>query len=77
MVGSLAPSNMNGFNINEMITTIGLTTKPLQIGMQKLQKHENIKFGNIYFKYKKRVSKLLLIVDLANEAQKKNSRKFL
>jgi hypothetical protein len=36
MVGSLAPSNMNGFNINEMITTIGLTTKPLQIGMQKL-----------------------------------------
>jgi hypothetical protein len=30
MVGSLACSNMNVFNINEMIKTIGLTTKPLQ-----------------------------------------------
>jgi hypothetical protein len=36
MVGSLAPSNMNALNINEMIKTIGLTMNHYKIGIQNL-----------------------------------------
>jgi hypothetical protein len=43
MVGSLAPNNMNGFNINEMIKTIWLTTNHYKIGIQKAIKTQKYK----------------------------------